>query len=270
MNVGSWSLHGLQAWSPCVEWVTAMSRHNPSHGRACLKKGPFFLSFKQSLCSDCYVFTNGWHSRAERANPALCSCFFYCGYCTSTWRDFLKNPVERGLDFHKAADLVKAGVSQIKFQTPSATPTHLPSFIYPSWWLWHLIQVPVGVTKKANQLFLSPFLMLLWFSVWLCVLWMLELKSHLKHHSYSRRSEWLFLFFSISVRNIMAEELSGYGRHFWYFYPKLCKGNIWYFPVTGSQLRESPCDVFYKACARLFLRLKDIEWLEKYVNVLHF
>lgn len=89
------------------------------------------------------------HNGVKRANPAFCSGCIHCeARC-----DFLNTAYEKRLDFHRPADLLRAGVSQIQFHSffffLSST---LPSWRYCCCW----IQVLMRIYIKAKVQTQSP------------------------------------------------------------------------------------------------------------------
>lgn len=57
------------------------------------------------------------HNRVKRAHPAFCPHCLYCEVRARHGVISLTLPMKRGLGFHRPADLLRAGVSQIQFQT---------------------------------------------------------------------------------------------------------------------------------------------------------
>ena len=70
------------------------------------------------------------HNRVKRANPAFCSRCLYCEVLREARCDFLNTTNEKRLDFHRPADPLRAGVSQILFQPFFSLSSTLPSWRY--------------------------------------------------------------------------------------------------------------------------------------------
>lgn len=118
----------------------------PTEGRVC-KRGR--RSFDEN-CHEAWRVANlkEWkHNGVKRANPAFCS------QCLLLWGlhkvrcDFLNAANEKKLDFHRPADLLRAGVSQIQFQFFFLSS----SCTLPSWRYCRPIQVLLKIYIKANQ-----------------------------------------------------------------------------------------------------------------------
>ena len=97
--------------------VAATSRSESSHGRASLQRRPALLWWKQSRSSQCCKLKGVKTQQGQKSKSGLLFLLpLLWGLRKAQW-DFLNTASERKLDFHRPADPLRAGVSQIQFQT---------------------------------------------------------------------------------------------------------------------------------------------------------
>jgi len=121
--------HDIIIDRPWVDRVAAMSRHESSHGRASLQRRPVFLWWKQSRNSESCKVKGVKTQQGQKSKSSLLFWLPLLWSLRKARCDFLNTAGEKRLDFHKPADLLRAGVSQIQFQTIffSPFPIHLPA-----------------------------------------------------------------------------------------------------------------------------------------------
>lgn len=97
--------------------VAAMSRSESSHGRASLQRRPALLWWKQSRSSECCELKGVKTQQGQKSKSGLLFSLPLLWGLRKAWWDFLNTASEKKLDFHRPADPLRAGVSQIQFQT---------------------------------------------------------------------------------------------------------------------------------------------------------
>lgn len=101
-----------------ADHVAAASRRESSHGRASLqKRRPVLLWWKQSRSSECCKLKGEKTQQGQKSKSGLLFSLPLLWGSREARCDFLNTANEKRLDFHRPADLLRAGVSQIQFQT---------------------------------------------------------------------------------------------------------------------------------------------------------
>lgn len=135
-----------------MDHVAAESCHEPSHGRASLQKRPMSLWWKQWQSSECCKLIEVETQQGQKSKSGLLFSMpllwgFHKARC-----DFLNTANEKRLDFHRPADLLRAGVSQIKFQIFFVFPVHFPADDTAAW-----SKFLSGIKKKQEFSWISSF-----------------------------------------------------------------------------------------------------------------
>lgn len=109
--------------------VAAVSNRESSHGRVSLQRRPAFLWWKQSQSSEYCKLKGVKTQQGQKSKSGLLFSLPLLWGLRKARCDFLNTASERRLDFHRPADLLRAGVSQIQFQTFFFLlfPVHFPA-----------------------------------------------------------------------------------------------------------------------------------------------
>lgn len=124
-----------------ADHVAALSHSESSHGRASLQRRPVFLWWKQSQSSECCKFKGVKTQQGQKSKSGLLFSLPLLWSLRKARCDFPNTANEKRLDFHRPADLLRAGVSQIQFQTFFFSL----SSTLPSWRYCSLIQVLIKI-----------------------------------------------------------------------------------------------------------------------------
>lgn len=100
-----------------ADCVAVVSCRKSSHARASLQRRQVFFWWKQSRRSECRKPKGEKTQRGQKSKSGLLFLLPLLWGLHKARCDFLNTADEKRLDFHRPADLLRAGVSQIQFQT---------------------------------------------------------------------------------------------------------------------------------------------------------